>query len=131
MQTHIRVLAVLQIVYASIGLLVSLLLLMLFGGAAAIVGFAAPPSDSIIAIPIIAIVATLAAGFFLVLSLPRLIAGIGLLYQRSWARTLTIVVSAIGLLDFPVGTALGIYGLWVMSTAESAALFDPGSPRAI
>jgi hypothetical protein len=44
---------------------------------------------------------------------------------------LTIVVSAIGLLDFPVGTALGIYGLWVMSTAQSAELLDPASPRPI
>jgi hypothetical protein len=33
------------------------------------------------------------------------------------------VVSIIGLLDFPIGTGLGIYGLWVLTRPETSALF--------
>lgn len=126
MRTHIRILALLQIVYASIGILAGAALLILFGGAATIVGLSADPSDSIVAVPILAAVGTFTAGFLFVLALPRLVAGIGLLSHRNWARILTIVVSAVGLFDAPIGTALGAYGLWVMTTRESVELFkDP------
>ena len=131
METHIRVLAILQIVYASLGLLIAVGLLMLFGGTAAIVGIAASPSDSIVAVPILALIGTLTATFLAILSLPRLIAGIGLLKHRSWARILTIIVSIIGLLDFPVGTGLGIYGLWVLMTREGTAVFESPSARPV
>jgi hypothetical protein len=123
-ENHIRVLAVLQIAYASIGLLVALALLMIFGGAATIVGVSAQTADSLVAIPILAIVGTVAAGFLILLSLPRLIAGIGLLRHRNWGRILTMIVSVIGLLDIPVGTALGIYGLWVLTTREGSRAFQ-------
>ena len=128
-QTHVRALAILQIVYASLGLLIALMILMIFGGIAAIVGFAADPSDSIVAVPILSVIGTVGASFIAALSLPRLIAGIGLLKYRNWARILTIVVSVIGLADFPVGTALGGYGLWVLLTREGAALFETPSVR--
>lgn len=125
MHSHIRTLAILQIVYASIGLLFGFGLLTIFGGAAAIVGINANPSDSLVAVPIIALVGTFAAAFFIIMSLPRLIAGIGLLKHRQWARVLTIIVSAIGLFDVPFGLALGIYGFWVLLTREGAAAFEP------
>ena len=53
-----------------------------------------------------------------------LVAGYGLLKRRSWARTLTIILSVINLLNFPIGTALGGYALWVMLQDESRAEFQ-------
>lgn len=50
----------------------------------------------------------------LLVSLPSLIGGIGLLKGRWWARTLILVLSFIHLLEFPLGTALGIYGIYVL-----------------
>ncbi len=47
-------------------------------------------------------------------------AGWGLLERHPWARTLTIVLAAIGLLDMPIGTALGIYTFWVLLPAQSS-----------
>jgi hypothetical protein len=44
----------------------------------------------------------------------QIICGWGLLARKAWARILTIVVSVISLIGFPIGTALGIYGLWAM-----------------
>jgi hypothetical protein len=122
MQTHMRVLAVLQIVYASIGLLLAAFLVLVFGGIVTIVGFNAAIDESLVAIPILTFIGGLGAALLGIFSLPRLIAGIGLLYNRNWARVLTMIVSIIGLIDVPVGTALGIYGLWVTTRSESVEL---------
>ena len=50
--------------------------------------------------------------------MPGLIGGIGLLYRQPWARVVMIVVSILHLLNFPFGTALGAYGLWVLFSPE-------------
>ena len=53
-----------------------------------------------------------------------LIAGYGLLTRRPWGRVLGIVVGILALLKFPIGTALGIYSLWVLAPAQSGAEYD-------
>jgi len=51
--------------------------------------------------------------------LPQLIGGVGLLARKQWARYVLIVTSAIGLLKFPIGTALSVYALWVLFNDET------------
>lgn len=46
-------------------------------------------------------------------------AGWGLLERKPWARTVTLVLGIISLFDVPVGTALGIYTLWVLLPART------------
>jgi hypothetical protein len=123
--SHVRALAILQIVYASLGLLVGVGIFALFGGLAAVVGFNSSSDESVVAVPILALIGGVVATLIIALSLPRLIAGIGLLKHRGWARILTMIVSVIGLIDFPVGTALGAYGLWVLLHRDAAPLFEP------
>ena len=43
-----------------------------------------------------------------------IIAGWGLMAHQSWARMLAIVLGCLGLIHIPLGTALGIYTLWVL-----------------
>jgi hypothetical protein len=124
MTSHVRALAILQIVYASLGLLLGLIVGMLFGGIAAIVGVSAPVNDSLVAVPILAVIGGVGASIIIMLSLPRLIAGIGLLKYRPWGRILTLIVSVLGIIDFPVGTALGVYGLWVLLHRDTVPLFE-------
>jgi hypothetical protein len=45
------------------------------------------------------------------------IAGWGLMARCPWARMLAIVLGCISLIHFPLGTALGIYTLWVLVPA--------------
>jgi hypothetical protein len=67
--------------------------------------------------------------FWLCIGIPGIIAGIGLLKYKRWARILGIVLSAIRLISFPFGTILGIYGLWVLLNKETEALFEnPPAP---
>lgn len=68
-------------------------------------------------LPFIALIATITAvlAFFV---------GFSLLRRRPWGRTLAIVIAILSLLKFPIGTALGIYTLWVLVPAESAAEYE-------
>lgn len=52
------------------------------------------------------------------------IGGIGLFSFRSWARILVMIVSALNCLNVPVGTAKGIYSLWVLMQPETIELFE-------
>jgi len=123
MHTHVKVLAVLYIVLSGIGLLFALLIFFALGTAASIVGMTASPEDAKIAIPILRLTGTALGVLLLLLSLPGLITGWGLLKLRSWARILGIVLAVISLLNFPIGTVVGIYGLWVLLTKETERLF--------
>ena len=126
MASHVRALGIAQIVYSSLGLMLGITVFALFSGAAAIVGISAPLDDSMIAVPIVAGIGWFAAAVLILLALPRFIAGIGLLRMRPWGRIVTLIVSILGLLDFPVGTALGIYGLWVLTHKDVEPMFAGG-----
>ncbi|MEO5894940.1 MAG: hypothetical protein ABIS06_04510 [Vicinamibacterales bacterium] len=125
MQTHVKVLAVLFIVLSALGVLSAVAILVIFGGAAGIVGASADAGDAAVALPMIGIAGTGIAIFLLALSLPGLIAGVGLLKLRPWARILGIVLCAINLINIPLGTLFGAYGLWVLLNKESEQMFNP------
>jgi len=57
--------------------------------------------------------------------LPGLIGGVGLLRGKAWARAIIIVLSFLIVLLFPVGTALGGFGLWVLLGREGNAFRPP------
>ena len=124
MHTHVRTLGILHIVFGSLGVCLGLGVMLLFGGIAGIVGMADPGEDAMIAIPVLGIVGTMIFVVTLLLSLPGIIAGIGLLSYKEWARILTIVLSFFHILNIPFGTALGVYGLWVLFSPESVAIFE-------
>jgi hypothetical protein len=125
MEQHVKILGVLHIVFGSVGILIALGMLLLFGGIAGIIGATDHSNELNISIPLLGSVGALIFFVLLAISLPGLIAGIGLLQFRSWARILTIVISVLDLIHVPVGTALGIYGLWVLLSQGSERLFRP------
>ena len=63
--------------------------------------------------------ATAAKGDFLVKAAVDFLVGWGLLKQQSWARLATIILSFFTVLSFPLGTAIGVYSLWVLLPADS------------
>lgn len=54
-----------------------------------------------------------------------IIGGIGLFSYKPWARILVMIVSAINCLNIPVGTAKGVYSIWVLMQKETIDLFEP------
>ncbi|MGA3042589.1 MAG: hypothetical protein ABSF54_17575, partial [Bryobacteraceae bacterium] len=93
MEQHVKILGVLHIVFGSVGILIALGMLLLFGGIAGIIGATDHSNELNISIPLLGSVGALIFFVLLAISLPGLIAGIGLLQFRSWARILTIVIS--------------------------------------
>jgi hypothetical protein len=131
MAGHVKLLGILHIVFGGLALLAGLAIFALFGGIAGLVGMAGSGGDSWIAVPILGVIGTFVFGLMAVLGLPGLIAGFGLLSFRPWARILTIVLSALELLNFPFGTILGVYGLWVLMTPAGERLFTERSYRTV
>jgi hypothetical protein len=124
MEQHIKILGVLNIVWGAMGALGGLIVLLIFGSVFGILGTAVHhDADAAIALPIIGLIGGAIAFFLLLLSVPSIVAGIALLNFKPWSRTLAIVVSALHLLSIPFGTALGIYGLWVLFSQESLRFF--------
>jgi hypothetical protein len=125
METHVKVLAVLFIVFSALGTLGAFVVATVFGVAGVATAAGASGSDAAIALPIIGLAGTALTIYLLALSLPGLIAGIGLLKYKPWARILAIVLSALHLINFPIGTLLGLYALYVLLSDEGSRLFKP------
>ena len=123
METHTKVLGVLNIVSGVLGLCLALVLVVVFGGVTALVG-AEGDADAAIAAPIIGLTGMALVMFVVTLSLPSVIIGWGLYQLRPWSRIAGIVLSIVSLVSFPFGTALGVYGLWVLFSKEGQQLFE-------
>lgn len=114
MDSHVKIVSILHIVFGGLGLLSAVLMLVIFGGVTAIVGVSAPDDGAMIAMPILMIVGGFVFFMIMLTSIPGLIGGIGLLSYQQWARVVIIVISTLNLLSFPFGTALGVYSLYVL-----------------
>ncbi len=57
------------------------------------------------------------------LALPGLAAGYGLLKRKSWGRILGVIVGVLSLMNFPLGTAVGVYTLWVLLQEDATEYF--------
>ena len=53
-----------------------------------------------------------------------IIGGIGLFTYKPWARILVMIVSAINCLNIPIGTAKGVYSIWVLMQRETIEMFE-------
>ncbi len=73
-------------------------------------------------LPVIATFTVLAAAL-------AMFAGWSLLNRKPWGRALGIIVGILALLKFPVGTALGIYTLWVLGPGASGMEYDSIADR--
>ena len=129
---HIKILGILNIVMGGLIALAGIVVLLIFGGIAGSIATgiheSVDPEHGALAAPIAMMIGLCVAGFLLLLSAPSIIGGWGLIKGKSWSRVLMIVISALHLLSFPLGTALGVYGLWVLLNEQSRQLLGGGGP---
>jgi hypothetical protein len=62
-------------------------------------------------------------GLMLILAVPGIVAGIGLLRRASWSRVMTLVLAAFELTLFPIGTILAAYTVFVLSQQAAINAF--------
>ena len=120
MEKHVTFVAAINIGFGIMGLLVGCLAFVIIAGAGAISG---DPQ----AMAITSVVATAIAVFFITLSVPEIVGGIGLLKHKAWARILVLIIAVLDLFQIPFGTIVGIYTIWVLLNDETAKLFTKDS----
>lgn len=120
MKNHVTAVAVLQLGMGILGITTAciLLVLLLLPGI-----FIVSLEGEALPLTILSAIGAIIAGMIVVFSAPKIVAGIGLLMWKNWARYLTMVLAVIQLFNIPVGTAIGAYSLWVLLQDETEALF--------
>ncbi len=128
-QRHMQTLAILWLAYSGLSILAGLIAIPIlavifghgghmFGGPG---GFRFPMSLHWM-LPFVTIVIYLRG-------ILGVLVGIGLLRRERWARPLGLVVAVFLLFKIPIGTALGIYTLWVLAPAQSGMEYDAVAMR--
>lgn len=125
MEKHIRLVGILYIVYGGLHLLGGLVgwLFIRWSGWFHSVVSGRTMGALMLANTIVAVLLF----FVVVVSIAGILGGIGLLNKQRWARILVLVLSFLNLIHFPLGTALGVYGIWVLMKDETDGLFPQSS----
>jgi len=131
MRPRVTVVGILHIGIGIIGLIGGAIVFLALGWASTYV--ADPDIDFLL--PTLAVII---GGGIALLSAIEIIGGIGLLGYRNWARILVLILSAMQLINIPIGTAIGIYSIVILVHADTTPLFEmhpyavppPGVPRA-
>jgi phage shock protein PspC (stress-responsive transcriptional regulator) len=116
MEKHINIVAALQIGFSILGLIIGGVLFTLF----VLLGSFIDEPDAQIVFGIIAKVVMVV---LIILSVPGIIAGVGLMKRKEWARILTLILSVLSLVNFPFGTAVGVYSIWALVQPEVSEQF--------
>lgn len=111
MEKHINIVAALHIGLSILGIIIGVIAFFALN----LVGDISQDQDAQF---VLSIIARIVVGFLIFLSIPGLIAGLGLLKRKEWARILTLIISVISLLNFPLGTAVGVYSIWALVNTE-------------
>jgi hypothetical protein len=120
MKQHVSFVGALHIGFGILGLLGALTIFIIFNFAQGFAEVEAEPFASEI-LSFLGGSISLVIMFFALLGI---IGGIGLLSYKNWARILVLIVSAVNCLNIPIGTAKGIYSIWVLINKETMELFD-------
>lgn len=78
---------------------------------------------------VLSILGTAFGILMVLLALPGLVVGYGLLRHKPWARLWGMVIAVFNLLNFPFGTVIGFYALFVLSQQAAIEFFEPRLPE--
>lgn len=121
MEKHLTIVAALQVGFSLLGILAAVIVYTVLRSVSTFV-------DDYQAERVLRIVAFWVPLFLMVISVPGLIGGIGLFMRQGWARILVLIFSVLDLLNIPIGTAIGIYTIWVLVQTDTVKLFNVQAP---
>lgn len=113
MENHKRILGFIYIISGSVQILGMILLATLFELFIPFISELAEPEAQWVFAWLLPFIRIIAIGVVLLFAIPAIIAGAGLLNQKKWALTLVLILGCLKLFSFPIGTAIGIYTIWV------------------
>jgi hypothetical protein len=115
MDKHVKLLGIFNIIFGGLGLAVAIGIVVLAGGFGAVLTSFGDDTVGLAALILVV--------FQMIVSVPCIIAGFGILRYNDWARMMLTIVSALNMLNIPIGSVLGAYGLWVLLSEETEPLF--------
>jgi len=113
METHKRILGILFIVSGSLQILGMLFMSTFLSILLPLIVESGRVESSWILEWIVPFVQLIAVFVILFFSIPSIIGGWGLLQHKKWALTLVLIMGCFKLFSIPLGTALGVYTIWV------------------
>lgn len=123
MESHVKAVGIIHIAFSVLGIIMAIVIFSVLNIVAKI------PDVDKEAIRVLQIVGVVLPWFFIIISLPGVVGGIGLLKLQGWARILILIISFLGLLNFPIGTAVGIYSIWVLFDKRTEKIFAASSKK--
>jgi hypothetical protein len=118
MDKNINVIGILWIVYGALGIFFGFFLFVILIGVSFIpdIGYDAPVILRAVGIGI--------GLFMILLSIPEILAGYGVLKGKEWGRILVLILSFLNVLNMPMGTALSIYSFVILIKEDSIKYFQ-------
>jgi zinc-ribbon domain len=115
-QEHVRLLAIFWFALSALNVLGGIVLVTLANTFFVhFHGFGDPDAPTAFLHPLLTFVGI----FVLAKAAVGLATGWGLLQREPWARVMALVLAFLSLMNVPLGTALGVYTLWVLLPAQS------------
>ena len=121
MARHINILGVLFLTFS---------ILMIIGGVVInqFLPMAGEISGDSTAIRITSIIGKSIGTVLFIFAAPGIICGYGLITKKAWSRVFGIILSCLSLFSIPIGTIIGIYGLWTLFKDETKDLLSKLPP---
>jgi len=116
---HLRPLGILWVVAGALFVIPALILLTI----STVVRVSIPATETVGRL-VAPLVLSVIGGALVLIAAAGILVGWGLLKHQPWARVAAIVLGIVALLHPPLGTALGIYTLWVLLSDEGGAEYD-------
>ncbi|HRG09986.1 MAG TPA: hypothetical protein PLJ08_15530 [Cyclobacteriaceae bacterium] len=113
MENHNRILGFIYIISGALQILTMIFLYAFFSAFFPFLSEEAGPDGAWVFEWLLPFIGTIAVCVVIVFAIPGIIAGAGLLNHKKWALTLALILGIFKLFSFPIGTAIGIYTIWV------------------
>lgn len=110
MMEHIKLLGIFYVILGGLDILQVVLITGIMSGIGSILGGSM--------IPILKFTSSIITIVYGVFSIPLIIGGISLLKYKSWSRIFVFILGIFNIVKFPIGTALGVYTIWILSKDE-------------
>ncbi|MCT4593858.1 MAG: hypothetical protein N4A57_06270 [Anaeromicrobium sp.] len=107
MKDHIKIIGIAYMIYSGLGLAIVAFMGLFASGLSLFSG------DMGVILPITAL-SNIVVVILLIVSLPGILGGYYLMKGKNWARILVIVLSLFNLANFPLGTILGAYSIYIL-----------------
>lgn len=113
LDSHKKILGVIYIVSSVFTLLIALFIRTVMTLAFGLALEEVEAEDARVVEFVMAIMSFLPAFIIVFAVVPTFIAGIALITKQSWGPLLAMIVGIFKLFAFPIGTAIGIYAIWI------------------